>query len=80
MVIGDYLGRRAIYSPAQMAVVDAGKTPALRLTYADMNLRANRLANWLRTMVGVGKGDRVGVLARDGVEHPYPLQLASPLA
>ena len=69
MYIGDYLGRRAIYSPAQLAVVDAGKTPALRLTYADMNLRANRVANWLRTMVGVGHGDRVGVLARDGVEH-----------
>lgn len=69
MYIGDYLGRRAIYSPAQLAVVDAGKTPALRLTYAEMNLRANRVANWLRTTIGVGKGDRVGVLARDGVEH-----------
>jgi len=33
-----------------------------------MNQRANRLANWLRA-AGVGKGDRVGVLARDGVEH-----------
>ena len=69
MYIGDYLGRRAIYSPTRLAVVDAGKTPALRLTYADMNLRANNVAHWLRTAAGVNKGDRVGVLARDGVEH-----------
>jgi fatty-acyl-CoA synthase len=33
-----------------------------------MNVRANRLANWLRA-AGVGRGDRVAVLARDGVEH-----------
>lgn len=69
MYIGDYLGRRAIYSPARLAIVDAGKTPALRLTYADLNERANRLAHWLRTTAGVGKGDRVAMLARDGVEH-----------
>ena len=69
MYIGDYLGRRAIYSPDKLAIVDAGKTPELRLTYADMNARANRLANWLRDEVGVGYGDRVAILARDGVEH-----------
>ena len=69
MYIGDYLGRRAIYSPARLAVVDAGKTPVLRLTYTDMNARANHAADWLRTVAGVGKGDRVGILARDGVEH-----------
>ncbi|MFZ1466599.1 MAG: AMP-binding protein [Anaerolineae bacterium] len=69
MVIGDYLGRRAIYSPARLAIVDAGKTPALRLTYAELNVRANNVAHWLRSVAGVRKGDRVGVLARDGVEH-----------
>ena len=69
MVIGDYLGRRAIYSPARLAIVYAGKTPALRLTYAELNVRANNVAHWLRSVAGVRKGDRVGVLARDGVEH-----------
>ena len=69
MYIGDYLGRRAIYSPDKLAVMDAGKTPAWRLTYAQMNERANRLANWLRLEVGIGQGDRVAILARDGVEH-----------
>jgi fatty-acyl-CoA synthase len=67
--IGDYLGRRAIYSPDAPAIVDAGKEPASRLTYAQMNERANRLANWLREEAGVGGGDRVAILARDGVEH-----------
>jgi fatty-acyl-CoA synthase len=69
MYIGDYLGRRQIYSPDKLAIIDAGKTPALELTYRQMNERANRLANWLRDMAGVQKGDRVAILARDGVEH-----------
>ena len=69
MYIGDYLGRRAIYSPEQLAIVDAGKEPAWRLTYRQMNERANRLANWLRREGGVEFGDRVAILARDGVEH-----------
>ncbi len=69
MYIGDYLGRRQIYSPDKLAIIDAGKTPALELTFRQMNERANRLANWLRDVAGVQKGDRVAILARDGVEH-----------
>ena len=69
MYIGDYLGRRQIYSPDKLAIIDAGKTPPLELTYRQMNERANRLANWLRDVAGVQKGDRVAILARDGVEH-----------
>ncbi len=69
MYIGDYLGRRAIYSPEALAIVDTGKQPALRLTYAQMNERANRLANWLREEAAVRAGERVAILARDGVEH-----------
>jgi fatty-acyl-CoA synthase len=68
MYIGDYLGRRAIYSPDRLAIVDAGREPEWRLTYRQLNERANRLANWLRSS-GVGRGDRVAMLARDGVEH-----------
>jgi len=69
MYIGDYLGRRAIYSPDKLAIVDAGKEPPWRLTYRQMNERANRFANWLRDVAGIRKGDRVAILARDGVEH-----------
>ncbi len=68
MYIGDYLGRRVIYSPDKLAIVDAGKNPEWRLTYRQMNERANKFANYLRG-IGVGKGDRVAIFARDGVEH-----------
>jgi fatty-acyl-CoA synthase len=69
MYIGDYLGRREIYTPDKLAIIDTGKEPELRLTYRQLNVRANRLANWLQNTAGVGKGDRVAILARDGVEH-----------
>jgi fatty-acyl-CoA synthase len=69
MYIGDYLGRREIYSPHDLAVVDTGKEPELNLSFRELNERANRLANWLRDQAGVGRGDRVAILAKDGVEH-----------
>jgi fatty-acyl-CoA synthase len=69
MYIGDYLGRREIYSPDKLAIVDVGKDPYLRLTYKEFNERANRFANWLHSEAEVGKGDRVAILARDGIEH-----------
>ena len=69
MHIGDYLGRREIYSPDKLAIVDVGKKPELRLTYRQWNRRVNRLARWLADVAGVGKGDRVAIMARDGVEH-----------
>lgn len=67
MYIGDILGRRAIYSPNKLAIVDAGKTPHWKFTYADLNQRANRFANWLKS-AGIQKGDRVAILAHNGVE------------
>ena len=69
MYIGDYLGRREIYSPDKLAIIDVGKDPELRLTYKEWNQRVNRLANWLKKEVGIEKGDRVAILAHDGVEH-----------
>src|SRR6266542_1425224 len=49
--------------PEREAVV-AG---ARRLTYADLEERANRLANWLRSR-GVGAGDHVGLYLYNGHE------------
>ncbi|MFZ5916342.1 MAG: acyl-CoA synthetase [Chloroflexota bacterium] len=69
MYIGDYLGRREIYSPDKLAIIDAGKDPELRLTYRQWNRRVNRLANWLKDQAGIGYRDRVAILARDGIEH-----------
>lgn len=68
MYIGDYLGRRALYTPDNLAVVDAGRVPHRSFTYRDLNSRANRLANWLRDGAGIGKGDRVAVLLHNSVE------------
>lgn len=68
MYVGDYTGRRALYSPDALAVIDAGVSPALRLTYAQLDARANRLARWLQAQ-GVGRRDRVGILAHNGVPH-----------
>ena len=69
MYIGNYLGRREIYSPNTLAIIDAGKSPELRLTYKEWNQRVNRLANWLKDTAGVGYRDRVAILAQDGIEH-----------
>jgi len=68
MYIGDYLARRELYSPDKLAFIDAGKSPEWRLTYKEANQRANKLANWLKSQ-GIGKGDRVAILAKDGYEH-----------
>jgi fatty-acyl-CoA synthase len=69
MYVGDYLARRCMYTPRHVAVTDTTVDPELRLTYADLDQRANQLASWLRGR-GVGKGDRVAMLAHDGV-HFY---------
>ena len=68
MYIGDYLGRRAIYSPDKIAIIDYGKSPEWRLTYRQMNERANKLASYFKS-IGIDKGDRVAIFARDGIEH-----------
>ncbi len=67
MHFGDWTARGAHYWPDRVAVVDVAKGPAGRLTYAALEDRAARLAGWLRGR-GVGPGDRVGLLAHNGVE------------
>jgi len=69
MYIGDYLGRREIYSPDKLAIIDVSKKPEWRLTYRQFNERAKRFANWLHDVAAIRKGDRVAILARDGIEH-----------
>lgn len=65
MYIGDWMERGARYWPDNLAVVDLAS--AGRYTYAQMNQRANAVARWLRA-AGVGRGDRVAVLAMNCVE------------
>jgi acyl-coenzyme A synthetase/AMP-(fatty) acid ligase len=52
MYTGDYLGRREIYSPDKVAIIDAGKPGEPQYTYRQMNERANRLGNFLHNEVG----------------------------
>ena len=67
MYIGDTLARRAIYTPDALAVIDTGKPGDKHYTYATLNDRANRFANWLK-QAGINRGDKVGILAKNGVE------------
>lgn len=46
----------------------------IRLTYADLDRRANQLASWLQS-IGVQRGDRVALLALNGSEF-FELQYA----
>ncbi len=77
MIVGDWLGRRALYTPHREAlVVMPGAQGAgagvpggepLRLTFDQWNRRANRMAHYLLSQ-GVGRRDRVGVLAQNCVQ------------
>src|SRR5947209_890837 len=69
MFIGDWMGRGAMYWPDKLAVVDVARGAAGRFTYRQLNERARALAGWLRDHAGVRRGDRVGMLAANGVEY-----------
>lgn len=60
------LRRRAELTPDRMAVVDTHTGG--RLTYAELNRRANRTAHLLRRL-GVEKGDRVSILAHNSLVY-----------
>jgi O-succinylbenzoate-CoA ligase len=64
--IGTFLTRRAFLSPGLEATVEP-MAGGRRLTFRELNARANRVANALR-LSGVKKGDRVGLLLMNGAE------------
>jgi fatty-acyl-CoA synthase len=66
MIRGDLLGERARLSPeaTAMVFVPTGE----RLTYSRLNERSIRCAAFLIHDVGLGVGDRVGILAQNCVE------------
>ncbi|MEJ2758179.1 MAG: AMP-binding protein [Anaerolineales bacterium] len=57
--------KRAELTPHRVALVEleTGK----RYTYQELNARTNRLANFMRDKLGVEKGDRVSVLAKNSI-------------
>ena len=64
MNAADLLSQRARLTPNREALVELHT--GRRFTYAELNARANRLANLMHTRLGVGKGDRVSILAHKG--------------
>ncbi len=66
MHAADLLPSRARLTPQREALLEL--ETGRRFTYAQLNERANRCANWLRTH-GVGFGDRVCILAHNSVAY-----------
>ncbi|MFT3774129.1 MAG: long-chain fatty acid--CoA ligase [Minicystis sp.] len=68
MFVPDWLARRESLSPDRVALVDmlrGGRT----ITYRAWNRAANRTAHFLRGPLGIGKGERVAVLAKNCTEY-----------
>ena len=66
MNLGSFLAKRARLSPKLEAVVEVEQNR--RFSYAELDARANRIAHVLLAK-GVQKGDRVALLAMNGVEY-----------
>lgn len=63
------LSQRANLTPDREALLFVGAGSSQRYSYAELNVRANRLANWLHDELGVRKGDRVSILAHNSIAH-----------
>ena len=63
----DLLSKRAELTPNRLALVEI--ETGRRFTYAELNARANRLANFMQQRLGVGAGDRVSVIAKNSIAY-----------
>ncbi|HUX38205.1 MAG TPA: long-chain fatty acid--CoA ligase [Rectinemataceae bacterium] len=64
---GELLTRRARLTPEREALYDV--PGGRRYSYRELNERACRAANFLREGLGIAKGDRVGIIAMNGVHY-----------
>jgi fatty-acyl-CoA synthase len=67
MHAADLLSKRAHLTPDREALVELAT--GRRYTYAELNARANRLANLLRERLGIQPGERVSVLAHNSIAY-----------
>lgn len=67
MNAADLLSQRAHLTPERIALVEL--ETGRRFTYAELNDRASRLANFMREQLGVSAGDRVSILARNSIVY-----------
>jgi fatty-acyl-CoA synthase len=67
MHAANMLSKRTDLTPGRIGLVEleTGK----RFTYAELNERANRLANFMHDKLGVQPGDRVSILARNSIVY-----------
>lgn len=63
----DWISKWAEYAPERIAIREYGSNRSL--TYRQMNLQANFLARYFTEVKGLGKGDRVMVLAEHCLEY-----------
>ena len=64
----DLAARRAVYSPGRTAFVDFRNDQRYEYSFKDFDIRASKLAGILHD-TGVRSGDRVAILADNGIEH-----------
>ena len=69
----DWLAHHARYSPDRTAMADLHT--GRQFSYRQFSARVGRLARYLRDGLGVGRGDRVGMLAPNTTDH-FELQFA----
>lgn len=71
LLLGEIVRRHARYRGGRLAyVLDHADGRTERISYAELNAGTNRLANVLAAR-GVGRGDRVAILAQNCVEYPW---------
>ncbi len=66
MIHADLLRERARLTPSRLALVEVAS--GLRLTYAELDARVSAAAHVLTGALGLGKGDRLALLAANSVE------------
>ena len=67
MNIGKIPAKTARLAPAREALIDVPNKR--RMTYGELDERVRRLGNALATQLGLGKGERVAVLAKNCIEY-----------
>ncbi|MEW5908525.1 MAG: long-chain fatty acid--CoA ligase [Thermodesulfobacteriota bacterium] len=67
MLYGDWIGRWGKSDPHKEALVDAVK--GRRYTYGDLSAEINKTAEFLRSDLEIGKGDRIAVLSFNRTEY-----------
>jgi fatty-acyl-CoA synthase len=67
-LVGDWLGRRALLSPRAPAFVDVSGAQPRVIDYATLERETNQVARGLMAR-GIGRGDRVAILAKNRIEY-----------